>query len=516
MGLLLVCVIGCDIGSTSAKSVVVDVEKGDIVAAASSFEYLPDYPKLKWSQQDADVWMRACQDSIRNVIAHARRRGVSPADVSALCISSLNSGSGIPLDKDLNPTYPALIWNDSRATKEAEDAIRVVGRDRLAAITGNTSDAYFGFTKMLWIKNNLPNIWEKTRRFATPNGYAAYLLTDVLLYDLCYAGNLGGIFDINRQCWADELLNDFDIPRDKLPDLVSCDRVVGEITAQGAELTGLEKGTPVAAGGNDAPTSALGSGALNDGEHNFMCGTSGCWNMIQDSKAKPWRMTMKLINYPFVVESKNKLVSFGGSKTTGHCFRWFANLTSSEERALDMEAEISSATANGISFFPQMMGERTPDWNPSRMGGFHGLTGAPTRGELYRAILEGVSFDLLRHEAPTKQAGIELSRTMLVSGLTAESRIYRKVLADVTGYRVVYAARSSEAQGGDALIAALASKQIRDANAIKKWLRLDEAEAIEPDEIAHKQYLEYFERIWSPSYAAMKPIDDIITSWTIR
>jgi hypothetical protein len=107
-------------------------------------------------------------------------------------------------------------------------------------------------------------------------------------------------------------------------------------------------------------------------------------------------------------------------------------------------------------FIPQMMGERTPDWNPSRFGGFCGLAGSPTRGELYRAILESVAFDLLRHETSINQAGIRQSNTMLVSGITARSKVYREILANVTGYRVVYAARSGEAPGGDALIAAIA------------------------------------------------------------
>lgn len=205
--LRLICVIGCDIGTTSAKAVVVDIETGDVVAAASSFEYAPDSPKPKWSEQNSAVWIRPCFDSIRNVIALGRVRGITTADVCAVCISSLNPGSGIPLDKELNPIYPALIWNDSRASKEAEEAVRNVGLDRLAAITGNTSDPYFGFTKMLWIKNNLPGIWEKTFKFATPNGYAAYLLTGKLLYDLCYAGNLGGIFDVNRLQWSHELVD---------------------------------------------------------------------------------------------------------------------------------------------------------------------------------------------------------------------------------------------------------------------------------------------------------------------
>ena len=512
--LLLICVMGCDIGTTSAKSVVVDVETGDVLAAARSFEYTPDCPKPKWSQQDAEVWMRACFESIRKAILLASKKGVTASSICAVSISSLNPGSGIPLDKKLTPIYPALIWNDSRAVKEAEQVLRVIGKDRLSTITGNTSDPYFGFTKMLWIKNNLPKIWENTFRFATPNGYAEYLLTGILLYDVCYAGNLGGLFDINHSSWSDELLNDMNIPRDKLPDLISCDRVVGEVTSGGSELTGLEKGTLVAAGGDDAPTSALGSGALNDGEHNFMCGTSGCWNMIQDDRVQSWKMTTKLINFPFVVESTHKLESFGGSKTTGHCFRWFANLTGTNEEVLDREAESSIAAEKGISFIPQMMGERTPDWNPSRFGGFNGLSGMPTRGELYRAIVESVAFDLLRHMTPTMGVGINLSKTMLISGPTAKSSVYRRILSDVTGYRVVCALRSSEAPGGDALIAALASKQIRDARVIKRWLRLDEAVVTEPDENAHKRYLEYFGEVWSPSYATTKIVDDAITSWT--
>ena len=272
----------------------------------------------------------------------------------------------------------------------------------------------------------------------------------------------------------------------------------------------------MAAGGDDAPMSALGSGALNDGEHNFMCGTSGCWNMIQDKRAHPWKMTTKLINYPYVIDSRNKLESFGGSKTTGHCFKWFANLTNTNERTLDEEAEYSTTLEKGIIFIPQMMGERTPDWNASRFGGFCGLAGTPTKGELYRAILESVAFDLLRHEAPANQAGIQLSKTMLISGATGKSRVYREILANVTGYRVVYAERGGEAPSGDALIAALASKQVQDPSVIKQWLRLDEARVITPDEAVHRHYVEFFQKVWLPSYAAMKSVDDPIASWTTK
>lgn len=510
----MVFVIGCDIGTTSTKGVLVDVETGDTVVKASSFEYFPDSPKPKWSEQDADVWMRACFDSIRKVVNLARRVKVKQDAISAICISSLNPGSGIPLDKRLEPIYPALIWNDTRAVKEATQSANRVGMDRLAQITGNTSDPYFGFTKMLWIKNNAPKIWKRTFKFSTPNGYASYLLTGKLRYDISYAGNLGGIFDINKLDWSDDLLHELGISRDKLPDLIPCDQVVGELTSKGAELSHLRKGTPVVAGGDDAPTSALGSGALIEGEHNFMCGTSGCWNMIQDRTNKPWRITTKLVNYPFVVDSNNKLESFGGSKTTGHCFRWFASLTGFDEHALDEIADASLASEKGICFIPQMMGERTPNWNSARFGSFHGLAGMPTKGELYRAILESVAFDLLRHNEPARDAGLKLSKTMLISGPAAKSRVYRRILADVTGYRVLNATRSSEAPGGDALIAALATKEIGDAKVIKKWLKLDKEAIVEPNDKAHKKYMDYFQQVWLPSYNATKPIDDIISSWT--
>ena len=515
MSSLLICVLGCDIGTTSAKSIVLDIETGDVVADARSFEYAPTSPKPKWSEQNANIWMSACFESIRNAVSLAAKNDAPVDTICAVCISSLNPGSGIPLDKELTPIYPALIWNDSRAVKEARDALRIVSEDKLSSITGNTSDPYFGFTKMLWIKNNLQKIWENAFKFATPNGYAVYLLTGILLYDICYAGNLGGFFDIRHLRWSDELLNEMNVPRDKLPDLIPSDQIVGEVTSKGSELTGLKRGTPVAAGGDDAPTSALGSGALDDGEHNFMCGTSGCWNIIQDDRIRSWKTTTKLINFPFVVDSNHKLESFGGSKTTGHCFRWFANLTGSNEQTLDREAESSIAAEKGLSFIPQMMGERTPDWDAARFGSFNGLSGMPSRGELYRAIVEGVAFDLLRHADPIAIAEIKLSKAMFISGPTAKSSVYRRILADVTGYRVIYAPRSCEAPGGDGLIAALASKQISDARTIKKWLKLDDAVVTEPDERAHKRYTEYFRKVWSPNYVAAKNLDDTITSWTL-
>jgi xylulokinase len=130
--------------------------------------------------------------------------------------------------------------------------------------------------------------------------------------------------------------------------------------------------------------------------------------------------------------------------------------------------------------------------------------------------LESVAFDLLRHESPANQAGIKLSNEMLISGATGKSKVYREIIANVTGYRVVYAQRSAEASGGGALIAALASKQIREAGVIKQWLKLDQVEATDPNETEHRRYVEFFQKVWLPSYEALKSVDEVITNWTAK
>ena len=143
---------------------------------------------------------------------------LDPKNVKALAISSLYGGSGIPVDKNMDPLHPCLIWMDRRAVKEVEWVKENIDLETLYGITGNYVDSYYGFTKMLWLKNNRPEVWAKTKYLLPPNAYVIYRLTGEVAVDFSSAGNIGGVFDITRRTWSSRMLDDLGIPGSFMPE----------------------------------------------------------------------------------------------------------------------------------------------------------------------------------------------------------------------------------------------------------------------------------------------------------
>ena len=200
--------LGTDIGSSSTKTVITD-EHGNVLASAvESYDIL--CPQNAWAEQWPDVWENAVRHTIRTVM---KQSAVPPEQVVALCISGLYGGSGIPLDADMEVVRPCIIWMDRRAEALCDRLKNTVDEQRLFQITENGIDSYFGFAKMLWIKENEPENWKRISLFLTPNQYVAYHLTGEIAIDRTSAGNLGGIFDYERNDWSDEMLELLDSPQ---------------------------------------------------------------------------------------------------------------------------------------------------------------------------------------------------------------------------------------------------------------------------------------------------------------
>lgn len=187
-------VIGVDIGTQSTKALLVD-QHGAIVAQHAS-SYQPDTPKPLWAEQWPAVWLKAVVECIAACVAKAKEAGVAAKSIKAVCVSSLYGGSGIPVDSDMRPLYPCLIWMDRRATEQVEWVRNNVVLERLYTITGNGVDSYYGYTKMLWLRDHEPDVWSHTRYFLPPNAYVIYMLTGEVAVDHSSAGNIGGIYDI--------------------------------------------------------------------------------------------------------------------------------------------------------------------------------------------------------------------------------------------------------------------------------------------------------------------------------
>ncbi|BAS27882.1 FGGY-family carbohydrate kinase [Limnochorda pilosa] len=495
--------IGLDIGTQGTKAVV--VRRDGRVLGSSYVGYDVDQPRPLWAEQWPDVWLDASYQAIRDVLD---RSGAAPSEVAGLAISSLYGGSGIPVDRDLQPLAPCLIWMDRRASAEVRWVQEHVDLERLYRITSNTVDSYYGFTKILWIKNNLPDVWEKTHLFLPPNAYVIHRLTGEVAIDHTSAGNLGGLYDVHRRAWSEEMAEALGIPLGLMPQrIVASQDVVGRVTAEAARATGLTEGTPVVAGGVDAPVATLSAGAFREGHHVAMVGTSMCWGFITDRT----NLTPALVSYPHVVDPMHTLYTFGGAATAGAVVRWFRDVLGRPEKEaaerlgvdayslLELESMQVPAGSDGLLVLPYFMGERSPIWDGNARGTVLGLSLYHSKAHLYKAFMEGVAF-ALRHNMESAP-GVDLDREMILVGGAAKSMVWPQIFADVTGFPVRTVEQDVEAPLGDALLAGLGTGVVDHPEALLGWLTY--REPVRPREELKPLYDHLFEE-YKALYTSLK------------
>ena len=467
-------VIGVDIGTQSTKAVLVSTT-GAIVAQ-HSHAYQVETPKPLWAQQWPDVWLDAVEICIKGVLAPA---GIARSAIKSICVSSLYGGSGIPVDTAGKALYPCLIWMDRRATAEVEWVQRTVDLERLYDITGNSVDSYYGYTKMLWLREHEPAVWAATDQFLPPNSYVNARLTGEVAVDHSSAGNIGGVYDVKARTWSDEALAMLGIPRRMMPDrLVESSGVVGPLLPAWAERLGLEAGTPVVAGGVDAAVATLAAGAAQPGNHVAMIGTSMCWGTIRPGVDA----RHGLISMPHVFNGAQDLYVFGGAIAAGASVTWFretfcqAEIAAAKAQGVDPHSLLEHDAAplppgsDGLLFLPYLMGERSPVWDAKASGAFVGLGLHHGRANLYRAVLEGVTY-ALRHNIEAGIRGVgALDERLVVVGGAAHSDLWMQIIADVTGRPVYTLQEEVEASLGAALLAAYGAGLIT-ADAVRQgWV----------------------------------------------
>jgi xylulokinase len=504
-------VIGIDIGTQSTKALLVD-GTGAIVARHSS-AYQPDTPKPLWAEQWPSVWFDAVIECIAQCVRVAGEQGIEASAVRAVCVSSLYGGSGIPVDKDMRPLHPCLIWMDRRATAEVDWVRERIDLDRLLDITGNGVDSYYGFTKMLWLRENRPDVWANTRYFLPPNAYVIHQLTGEIAVDHSSAGNIGGVYDVARREWSDTMLDQLGIPATMMPErLVESTDVVGGLLSQWTERIGLPAGTPIVAGGVDAAVATFAAGATRAGQHVAMIGTSMCWGYINQ------RVDARhgLVSMPHVFNGLRDLYVFGGAITAGASVTWYREQFCHAEteaalalphgdphRLLEEAAATIPAGSEGVMFLPYLMGERSPVWDAKASGAFIGLNLVHTRAHLYRAVLEGVSFALKHNMEAGRQGADVLDDKLIVVGGAAHSPLWMQIIADITGYPVWTIEEEVEAAMGAALLAAVGVKLVSHEVAQGGWVHL--VERARPDRDREAMYRERFD-IYKQLYPALKPL----------
>jgi len=485
--------LGTDIGTTLTKTVLVNLEGSEIAAASSEYGVLHPHPL--WAEQWPQVWFEAFVTTVRDVLAQA---SIRPEEITSIGISGLYGGSGIPVDEHMKPIRPCIIWMDRRAVQEVDWIRTHIDLDALFEITGNGVDSYHGFTKILWIQRNEPEAWKRIYKLLTPHGYVIQQLTGETAIDQSSAGNIGGVFDLKARAWSGQSCDWLGIPPEMLPErIVESSEIVGTVTAEAARLTGLAAGTPVVSGGIDAAVATLSAGAFDEGDHVAMIGTSMCWGVVHGGES----VSPQLVSMPYVAYPSEKVYTFGGAATAGALLRWFRDEFGHSEiarakqgesdayRLLDEGAAKIPPGSDRLLVLPYFMGERSPIWDSNARGTILGLTLSHTRAHVYRALLEGVAFALRHNMEAGKQIGLRLDDTCVLVGGAAKSLLWTQILSDVTGYRFV-AVRGSEAALGDALLAGVGGGLVDQYEAIRGWLRREEA--VSPSESNTRIYSELF------------------------
>ncbi len=486
--------IGTDIGTQGTKTVIVD-EEGNVISTGFQ-EYDVIKPKPSWAEQWPDIWVDATFKTIKIAI---EKSNIPPNSVAGIALSGLYGGSGIPVDKDMNPLRPCLIWMDRRALAEVEWVKKHIDKEVLFSITGNYVDSYYGFTKMLWIKNNEPEIWGKVYKFITPKDYVIWRMTGVSAIDYSSAGNIGGIFDIRKRAWSKDMSKALGIPLSMLPEkIVPSSSIVGCVSRSASEQTGLLEGTPVVSGGIDAPMASLSAGVLEDKKHVAMTGTSICWGVVHKGE----HLSPKLVSFPYVINEKEMIYTFGGAATAGGIVKWFRDNFAPKEKEiesskgisayaqLDGEASNISPGSEGLLVLPYFMGERSPIWDPNAKGTIIGLTLYHTKAHVFRAILEGVAYSLRHNMEAGIEAGMELDKECIIVGGVANSKLWVQIFSDVTGFPMKTTTSQVEAPYGDAFLAGIGTGVIKSPKKIKEWVKF--TPSIQPNGGNRKIYDSYY------------------------
>ncbi len=438
--------LGIDISTTGAKALLMDAT-GAVVTTATTALPLST-PKPLWSEQDPRDWWNGIVASIRQALAQA---GATGDDVTAIGLTGQMHGLTL-LDKDGAVLRPAILWNDQRTGAQCDEIRARVGKARFIQITGN--DALTGFTapKILWVRENEPEVYAKGAHVLLPKDYVRYQLTDDYATDK--AGAAGTIlFDVKARDWSPEVLWKLDIPAEWMPKTHEGPEVTGVISAAAAALTGLKAGTPVVGGGGDQAAGAVGVGAVEPGIVGLVLGTSG---VVFASTDAPYIEKDGLLHafchaVPGAWHLMGVMLSAAGS------LQWHRDTLAPGVSFDDLLAPAADvpAGAEGLFFLPYLTGERTPYPDPLARAGFIGLTLRHALPHLTRAVLEGVAFGLRDSMELVKGAGLGEIKQIRVSGGGAKSPLWRQILADVIGSELVTVNTTEGGAFGAALLAAV-------------------------------------------------------------
>lgn len=485
--------IGIDLGTSAVKLLLMD-EKGQIHKIVSK-EYPLYFPHSGWSEQNPEDWYEQTIDGMQELL-----KGCDRPKVAGISFGGQMHGL-VVLDGEDQVIRPAILWNDGRTVKETDYLNETIGKKNLSRYTANIAFAGFTAPKLLWMKENEPELFAKIKKIMLPKDYLAYRLSGVPSTDYSDASGML-LLDVKNRCWSREMMDICGISRDQLPDLYESYEAVGTLKPELAEALGLSVEVKIAAGAGDNAAAAVGTGTVGDNRCNISLGTSG---------------TIFISSENFGVDAYNALHSFahadghyhlmGCMLSAASCNKWWMDEILSTKDYQKEQEGIKKLGENKVYFLPYLMGERSPHNDPDARGTFIGMTMDTTRSDMTQAVLEGVAFALRDSFEVARSLGLKIERTKICGG-GAKSALWKKIIANVLNVKVDVLENEEGPAYGGAILAAVACGEFASVTeAAEKLVRV--VETVEPDSQLTEKYEEKYKK-FREIYPACKALFKIL------
>ncbi len=494
--------LGVDIGTFESKGVLVD--GGGSILAQASRAHKMHVPHAGWAEHNADEdWWGDFTFITQKLLTESR---IGPKDIKAVGCSAIGPCM-LPVDADGKPLMNAVLYGvDNRAASEVEELTVDIGNDVLLKRCGNALTSQSVGPKILWLKRNHRELYDRAAMIQTSTTHLVQRLTGRNVIDHYTAAGFSPLYDIEKQDWTMELSNEI-IDRVRLPEILWSSEIAGEVTTAAAKATGLAAGTPVLTGTVDAAAEAISVGVTSPNEMMIMYGSTIFIIMpTADRVVDP-----RLWYAPWLFEGQH--ASMAGLATSGTLTHWFRDQFAKELSpgkafsVLAQEAEASPAGANGLVMLPYFSGERTPIHDPFAKGTLTGLNLTHTRGDVYRAMLEGIALGTGHAIETYRDAGAPPDALFAVGGGT-KNKVWSQATSDIVSMPQVLRKNAFGASYGDAFLAALAigSVKLEDIEAWNPTIG-----KIDPDASTSQLYLErmaQFKALYENNKGLMAEIGD--------
>ncbi len=428
---------GLDIGTSGAKAIVFDLA-GSPKASAYN-EYGSTYPRPNWVEQDAERIVESAMLSMREAVA---RSGIPPERIASVSLSAQRC-CALFLDETGRLLRPMISWQDNRPVDEVAEIAREIPEADYYARTGFPNSTTWLLAKMLWVRKNEPDVWNRTVRVVQMHDYFLKALgAEDYFVDFNDAG-FYGFFDSTSYEWDRDMLSKFDLPERILPYPRASGTPAGTVSAKGAERSGLAAGTRIAIGAGDQCAGSLGAGIVERGMLSISMGTAGAVTALLERPYRDPHGRIMITNH----SERGKWLLEGYQAAAASVFRWFKEEISGVETAeaarrgadaYDLITERAAGAppgAKGLIFLPYFASAGTPRYNPDARGVLCGLTFAHDRACLARACMEGITMDMRDMIQAIKAAGAGVETVRLLGGPT-KSAFWNQMQADIYGATV--------------------------------------------------------------------------------